>query len=274
MVIPATSDHQPHRHPHPGLVLGGIICRHTGHFRRKAGFGPQRSCPAQLCWVCATLSAPERNPQCSLSGAGGAGPTGEPAGAGCQRGLFRLFVRHCGGAGPAGYAGRAVRAGHRERGPFPPDGSRRPLHLRTVWRWCRCGHVWLADTPFALTLGARAAMSSMPAGRTAQVPHPSPWTARQCSALRWMPCPTACTRCWTRPARRWTIWTGWSAIRPTAASSTTASGAARRPGQVLQEHGPPRQHQRRQHPGSPERAGESGQLHRGQPLPASALAAA
>ena len=28
--------------------------------------------------------------------------------------------------------------------------------------------------------------------------------AKQCSALRWMPCPAACTRCWTRPARRWT----------------------------------------------------------------------
>ena len=46
-----------------------------------------------------------------------------------------------GGARPAGYAGRAVCAGHRHRGALPPDEPRRPLHLRTVWRWCRCGSV-------------------------------------------------------------------------------------------------------------------------------------
>ena len=62
----------------------------------------------------------------------------------------------------------------------------------------------LADTPLPSRWGPGAATSCTPVGRTGTVPPPSPWTAKQCSALRWMPCPAACTRCWTRPARRWT----------------------------------------------------------------------
>lgn len=50
---------------------------------------------------------------------------------------------------------------------------------------------------------------------------PSAWTGVPSSALRWTHCPAVCTRCWTRRSWRWTMWTGWSAIRPTAASSTT-----------------------------------------------------
>ena len=51
--------------------------------------------------------------------------------------INRLFVWHGGGARPAGYAGRAVRAGHRHGSTFPSDGPRRPLHLCAVRRWCR-----------------------------------------------------------------------------------------------------------------------------------------
>ena len=50
---------------------------------------------------------------------------------------------------------------------------------------------------------------------------PSAWTGVPSSALRWTRCPAVCTRYWTRRSWHWTMWTGWSAIRPTAASSTT-----------------------------------------------------
>ena len=39
----------------------------------------------------------------------------------------------------------------------------------------------------------RQVMFSMRAGRAGKALPPSPWTARRCSALRWMPCPSACT---------------------------------------------------------------------------------
>ena len=74
----------------------------------------------------------------------------------------------------------------------------------------------LCDAPFAITLGARG--DEAPA---APVRPPSAWTDVPSSALRWTRCPVVCTRCWTRRSWRWTMWTGWSAIRPTAASSTT-----------------------------------------------------
>ena len=97
--------------------------------------------PADIaCCVCATLSAPDATPSV-LSGAGGAGTAGKPPRTGCKRRLLRLFVWNGGGARPAGYAGRAVRAGHRHGSTFPSDGPRRPLHLCAVWRWCRCGSV-------------------------------------------------------------------------------------------------------------------------------------
>ena len=81
--------------------------------------------PAQIgCCICATLSAPDATPQCSLSGAGGAGPSRGPACAGCQRGLFRLPLRHSRGAGTADNFGWTVCPRHWVRSPFPPDGPR------------------------------------------------------------------------------------------------------------------------------------------------------
>ncbi len=97
--------------------------------------------PADIaCCVCATLSAPDATPSvaCQVQAALGL-PENRPAldvNAACSG-----FFRHCCGAGPAGHAGRAVRPGHRVRSPFPPDGPRRPLHLRPVWRRRGRGHL-------------------------------------------------------------------------------------------------------------------------------------
>ena len=95
--------------------------------------------PADIaCCVCATLSAPDATPSvaCQVQAAL-ALPENRPAldvNAACSGFLYGTAVAR-------GYAGRAVRAGHRHRGALPPDGPRRPLHLCAVRRWCRCGGV-------------------------------------------------------------------------------------------------------------------------------------
>ena len=159
----------------------------------KQALAAQRPCPCAdiACCVCATLSAPDATPSvaCQVQAALGL-PEDRPAldvNAACSGFLYGTSC----GAGPAGHAGRAVRPGHRVRSPFPPDGPRRPLHLRPVWRRSRCGH--LPAGRHSLCPHAGRPGQRRPACRRAgpeQVLRPSPWTARQCSALRWMPCPS------------------------------------------------------------------------------------
>ena len=156
--------------------------------------------PADIgCCVCATLSAPDATPQRSLSGTGCPGPAGEHPGTGRQRRLLRLRLRHRRGPGPAGNAGRPLRPGHRLRGALPPDGSCRPLHLRPLRGWGRSGGLCPVRHPLCHHAGGpgqRCHPCRRP--RPERLCPPSPWTARPCSALRWTPCPGACTRCWTR----------------------------------------------------------------------------
>ena len=161
--------------------------------------------PADIaCCVCATLSAPDATPSvaCQVQAALGL-PENRPAldvNAACSGFLYGTAVARGLLATLGGQYALVIGCEALSRLMDPADRSTCVLFGdgagAAIFR--------LADTPFALTLGPGAATSCTPVGRTGTVPPPSPWTAKQCSALRWMPCPAACTQCWTRPARRWT----------------------------------------------------------------------
>ena len=180
--------------------------------------------PADIaCCVCATLSAPDATPSvaCQVQAAL-ALPENRPAldvNAACSGFLYGTAVARGLLATLGGQYALVIGTEALSRLMDPADRSTCVL----FGDGAGAAVFELTDTsaPFAITLGAMD--SDQSSALAAQARHPSAWTAGQCSALRWMPCPNACTPCWTRPALRWTIWTGWSAIRPTAASSTTAS---------------------------------------------------
>ncbi len=181
--------------------------------------------PADIaCCVCATLSAPDATPSvaCQVQAALGL-PENRPAldvNAACSG----FSLRHRCGAGTAGDAGRAVCPCHRVRSPFPPDGPHRPLHLRTVRRRGRRSHLWAGRHPLCPHAGGPG--QRRPPRRRAEPQGSAPITMDGKAVFRFAV--DALPRCLhavlEETGKRWTSWTGWSAIRPTAASSTTVCG--------------------------------------------------
>ena len=216
--------------------------------------------PADIaCCVCATLSAPDATPSvaCQVQAAL-ALPENRPAldvNAACSGFLYGTAVARGLLATLGGQYALVIGTEALSRLMDPADRSTCVL----FGDGAGAAVFELTDTsvPFAITLGARGDAAIHAGGPSrAQAQHPSAWTAGQCSALQWMPCPNACTPCWTRPALRWTIWTGGLPSGPTAASSTTAS---RRCTPMVQSSTKTwtatRQHQCCQRPGGAERAG-------------------
>ena len=157
--------------------------------------------PADIaCCVCATLSAPDATPSvaCQVQAALGL-PENRPAldiNAACSGFLYGMAVARGMLTTLGGQYALVIGCEALSRLMDPTDRSTCVL----FGDGAGAAIFWLADTPFALTLGHAAVMFSMRAGRAGKALPPSPWTARRYSALRWMPCPSACTRCWTRPS--------------------------------------------------------------------------
>ena len=185
----------------------------------RSGLSPQDI----ACCVCATLSAPDATPSvaCQVQRALSL-PENRPAldvNAACSGFIYGTAVARGLMATLGGRYALVVGCEALSR-LMDPD---RPLHLCALRRRCgRSDFCNCRDAPFAITLGARGDEAIHAGGpcRTGSAPITMDGQVLS-SALRWTHCPAVCTRCWTRRSWRWTMWTGWSAIRPTAASSTT-----------------------------------------------------
>ena len=206
--------------------------------------------PADIaCCVCATLSAPDATPSvaCQVQAALGL-PENRPAldvNAACSGFLYGTAVARGLLATLAGQYALVIGC----EALSPPDGPRRPLHLRPLrGRAGRPSSGW--PTPLC-PRWARGSDVLHAGGRTERFQPHHHVDGKAVFRFAVDALPAACNTVLDdrQDAGRGRL--EWSVIRPTAASSTTVCGQSR-PGQVLQEHGPPQQHQRRQHPGSPE----------------------
>ena len=96
-------------------------------------------------------------------------------------------------------------------------------------------------------------------GKAGARPHLHARTAQSSSSPS-RRCPTASTRCWSRPARPWRTWTSSSSTRPTPGSSTWRCGSTTFPPEKYYKNIQRiRQHLRRQHPPGHQRAPRPGQ---------------
>ena len=153
----------------------------------RSGLAPEQI----ACCVCATLSAPDATPSvaCQVQRALGL-PEDRPAldvNAACSGFVYGTAVARGLLTTLGGQYALVVGCEALSRLMDPTDRSTCVL----FGDGAGAAVYALADTPFAITLGARGNDAIHAAGLIGLVLRPLPWTARLFSALRWMPCPRA-----------------------------------------------------------------------------------
>ncbi len=213
--------------------------------------------PADIaCCVCATLSAPDATPSvaCQVQAALGL-PENRPAldiNAACSGFLYGMAVARGLLTTLGGQYALVIGCEALSRLMDPADRSTCVL----FGDGAGAAIFQLADTPFALTLGARGSDVLHAGGPSRE--GSAPITMDGKAVFRFAV--DALPRCLHTVLDETQLTledlvVGGLPSGQQPHHRPLHQGPAGRPGQILQEHGSPRQHQRRQHPGSPQRAG-------------------